>query len=100
MVPRSAIRNANSASDGMVWMTPTVPRTTWVIARTLLERIPMGILSNKVRAMTQVVLGTVGVIQTIPSLALFAFLIALLGTIGTVPALIALFLYALLPILL
>ena len=58
----------------------------------------MGILSNKVPAMTQVVLGTVGVIQTIPSLALFAFLIALLGTIGTVPALIALFLYALLPI--
>jgi osmoprotectant transport system permease protein len=47
---------------------------------------------------TQVVLGAVGVIQTIPSLALFAFLIALLGTIGTVPALIALFLYALLPI--
>jgi osmoprotectant transport system permease protein len=45
-----------------------------------------------------VVLGIVGVIQTIPSLALFAFLIALLGTIGTVPALIALFLYALLPI--
>jgi osmoprotectant transport system permease protein len=48
--------------------------------------------------MTQVVLGAVGVIQTIPSLALFAFLIALLGMIGTVPALIALFLYALLPI--
>ena len=43
-------------------------------------------------------LGVVGVIQTIPSLALFAFLIAILGTIGTVPALIALFLYALLPI--
>ncbi len=39
-----------------------------------------------------------GVIQTIPSLALFAFLIALVGTIGTWPALIALFLYALLPI--
>jgi len=37
-------------------------------------------------------------IQTIPALALFAFLIALLGAIGTVPALIALFLYALLPI--
>src|SRR6266508_999704 len=43
-------------------------------------------------------LGVVGVIQTIPSLALFAFLIALVGTIGTWPALIALFLYALLPI--
>jgi osmoprotectant transport system permease protein len=38
------------------------------------------------------------VIQTIPSLALLAFLIPLLGSIGTAPALIALFLYALLPI--
>jgi osmoprotectant transport system permease protein len=37
-------------------------------------------------------------VQTIPSLALLAFLIALLGAIGTVPALVALFLYALLPI--
>jgi osmoprotectant transport system permease protein len=60
--------------------------------------VPLGILAGKVPAMTQVVLGVVGVIQTIPSLALFAFLIALLGIIGTVPALIALFLYALLPI--
>jgi osmoprotectant transport system permease protein len=60
--------------------------------------VPLGILASKVKAVTQVVLGAVGVIQTIPSLALFAFLIALLGTIGTVPALIALFLYALLPI--
>jgi osmoprotectant transport system permease protein len=38
------------------------------------------------------------VIQTVPSLALFAFLIALVGTIGALPALLALFLYALLPI--
>jgi len=40
----------------------------------------------------------VGVIQTIPSLALLAFLIPLLQQIGTLPALVALFLYALLPI--
>jgi osmoprotectant transport system permease protein len=44
------------------------------------------------------VLGAVGLLQTVPSLALLAFLIALLGRIGFVPALIALFLYALLPI--
>jgi osmoprotectant transport system permease protein len=44
------------------------------------------------------VLSTVGVIQTVPSLALFAFLIPLFGMIGTIPALAALFLYALLPI--
>lgn len=68
------------------------------LAASIAVGVPLGILSHKVKAMTQVVLGVVGVIQTIPSLALFAFLIALLGTIGTLPALIALFLYALLPI--
>jgi osmoprotectant transport system permease protein len=44
------------------------------------------------------VLAAVGLLQTVPSLALLAFLIALLGSIGFVPALAALFLYALLPI--
>ena len=39
-----------------------------------------------------------GVLQTIPSLALLAVLIPLLGRIGTVPAIVALSLYALLPI--
>jgi osmoprotectant transport system permease protein len=68
------------------------------LAASIAVGIPLGIFSQKVRAMSQIVLGAVGVIQTIPSLALFAFLIALLGTIGTAPALIALFLYALLPI--
>jgi osmoprotectant transport system permease protein len=68
------------------------------LAASIAAGIPLGILAHKVRGLTQVVLGAVGVIQTIPALALFAFLIALLGTIGTVPALIALFLYALLPI--
>jgi len=43
-------------------------------------------------------LGAVGVLQTVPSLALLAFLIAVLGTIGFWPALLALFVYALLPI--
>jgi osmoprotectant transport system permease protein len=68
------------------------------LAASIAAGIPLGILAGKVKALAQPVLGAVGVIQTIPSLALFAFLIALLGTIGTVPALIALFLYALLPI--
>lgn len=68
------------------------------LAASIAVGVPLGILSHKVKAASQVVLGAVGVIQTIPALALFAFLIALLGMIGTVPALIALFLYALLPI--
>jgi len=45
----------------------------------------------------QAVLAVVGVIQTIPSLALLVFMIPLLG-IGAIPATVALFLYSLLPI--
>jgi len=40
----------------------------------------------------------VELLQTVPALALLAFLITLMGTIGTAPAVVALFLYALLPI--
>jgi osmoprotectant transport system permease protein len=60
--------------------------------------VPLGVLAWQRPALAQAVLGTVGVIQTIPSLALLAFLIVMVGQIGFVPALLALFLYALLPI--
>jgi osmoprotectant transport system permease protein len=60
--------------------------------------IPMGIVAQRRPRWGQFILSTVGLLQTIPSLALLAGLIAALGRIGTVPALIALFLYALLPI--
>jgi osmoprotectant transport system permease protein len=68
------------------------------LAASIALGVPLGIAAAKIPGAAQPILGTVGVIQTIPSLALFAFLIALLGTIGTIPAVIALFLYALLPI--
>jgi osmoprotectant transport system permease protein len=60
--------------------------------------IPLGIVAARSRWVAQPVLMATGVVQTIPSLALLAFLIPLTGTIGVWPALIALFLYALLPI--
>jgi osmoprotectant transport system permease protein len=60
--------------------------------------IPLGVVAARRPALGQGVLAAVGVIQTIPALALLAFLIAALGTIGTLPALVALSLYALLPI--
>src|SRR5213075_3292944 len=60
--------------------------------------VPLGIAAAKLPRFAQPILAGVGVVQTLPSLALFAFLIALVGTIGVVPALIALFLYGLLPI--
>ncbi len=64
----------------------------------ILVGVPLGVAAARRRRAGQAILAAVGVIQTIPSLALFAFLIALLGGIGATPALIALFLYALLPI--
>ena len=60
--------------------------------------IPLGVLAAFLPRMRQAVLALVGVLQTVPSLALLAILIPLLGMIGAVPALIALFVYALLPI--
>ncbi|HYJ20374.1 MAG TPA: glycine betaine ABC transporter substrate-binding protein [Burkholderiales bacterium] len=60
--------------------------------------IPLGVLAYRAPRARQWVLSGTGIVQTIPSLALFAFLIPLFGMIGTVPALVALFLYALLPI--
>ena len=60
--------------------------------------IPLGVLAGRSRLLAQPVLVATGLVQTIPSLALLAFLIPLTGTIGAWPALLALFLYALLPI--
>jgi osmoprotectant transport system permease protein len=60
--------------------------------------IPLGIVAARLPWVAQPVLALTGMVQTIPSLALLAFLIPLTGTIGLWPALIALFLYALLPI--
>ncbi|HET6263690.1 MAG TPA: glycine betaine ABC transporter substrate-binding protein, partial [Usitatibacter sp.] len=60
--------------------------------------VPLGVAAARVRAVAQPVLLLTGVVQTIPSLALLAFLIPITGSIGVWPAMIALFLYALLPI--
>ena len=60
--------------------------------------IPLGILCARHPGSEGVILGATGVVQTIPSLALLAFLIPVTGRIGIVPAFIALALYALLPI--
>ena len=60
--------------------------------------IPLGIAAHRHARLGAVLIAATGLLQTVPSLALLAFLIALLGTIGFAPALLALFLYALLPI--
>ena len=59
--------------------------------------LPLGLLAARHRFLGQLELMGIGVLQTVPALALLAFMIPLFG-IGRVPALVALCLYALLPI--
>ena len=59
--------------------------------------IPLGILSARNEAFGQTILGVVGVIQTLPSMAILVFMIPVFG-LGAYPAIAALFLYSLLPI--
>ncbi len=68
------------------------------LAAGILAGVPLGALAAKKKALAQPIFALVGIIQTIPSLALLAFLIVLMGSIGVWPAAVALFLYALLPI--
>jgi osmoprotectant transport system permease protein len=63
--------------------------------------VPLGVVLSRRPGWSRIVLGAASVVQTIPSLALFGFLIPApwIGGIGTRTALVALTLYALLPVL-
>jgi len=63
----------------------------------VLVAVPLGLLLERARRAGEWVVGALGVLQTIPSIALLAFMIPLLG-VGLWPALVALWLYALYPI--
>jgi osmoprotectant transport system permease protein len=76
-----------------------------VISLTLaiLTSVPLGILAARNENMGQAILAIVGVIQTLPSMALLVFMIPLFtvlgfGGLGPAPAIAALFFYSLLPI--
>lgn len=64
----------------------------------VLFAVPLGVWLTRAPRVAEPVMTVVGLLQTIPSVALLAFMIPLFG-IGWPPALAALFLYALLPIL-
>jgi osmoprotectant transport system permease protein len=63
----------------------------------VLVSVPLGIWSYQRPQIAHAILGVVGVIQTLPSMAVLVFMIPLLG-LGAWPAIVALFLYSLLPI--
>ena len=85
----------------------------WSLLAAIVISIPLGIIAARSTHAAQPILGAVGLIQTIPSLALLVLLMRPLGFlsetipalselgirgIGTAPAVVALFLYSLLPI--
>jgi osmoprotectant transport system permease protein len=61
-----------------------------------LVAVPLGLLLERRRSWAEGTIRSVGLLQTIPSIALLAFMIPWLG-IGVVPAVTALFLYSLYP---
>ena len=68
------------------------------LAGAILLAVPLGLALESAPRWAEAVIRAVGVLQTVPGIALLAFMIPLLG-IGVVPALVALFLYSLYPIL-
>ncbi|MCO6509546.1 MAG: ABC transporter permease [Aridibacter famidurans] len=69
------------------------------VALAILIAVPLGIYLTRNERFSGLVIGTTGVIQTIPSLALLAFMIPIPGFgLSMRSAIAALFLYALLPI--
>jgi osmoprotectant transport system permease protein len=63
----------------------------------IIVSIPLGVVAAKRSQAGHAILAAVGIIQTIPSLALLVFMIPIFG-IGGWPVIVALFLYSLLPI--
>src|SRR5580704_15786543 len=63
--------------------------------------VPLGVLLTRSVGLRRPVLGITNILQTVPSLALFGFLIPIpfIGGIGPRTAIVALVVYALLPIL-
>jgi len=60
--------------------------------------VPLGIILTRVPKFADKFISLIGILQTIPSLAILAFFIPIVG-IGKIPAILALFFYSLLPIL-
>jgi osmoprotectant transport system permease protein len=69
------------------------------IGAAVLVGMPLGMAVSRNRWAKSLVFGAAKIVQTVPSLAMLAFLLALTGKIGVLPAIVALTLYAFLPII-
>jgi osmoprotectant transport system permease protein len=105
-VTRPVSRTANSGFAAYLWerrasLLALTTRHLLLVGLALLAAViialPLGLALERGRRIAEPTIGALGVLQTIPSIALLAFMIPLLG-VGAVPALVALWLYALYPI--
>ena len=92
-------KSASLASDIARWTTRHLLLVGLSLLFSIFIGVPLGIWASRPGFVSQVILGTTGLVQTIPSLALLALLVSIpvLG-ISPVTAIIALVLYGLLPI--
>ncbi|WP_188455598.1 ABC transporter permease/substrate-binding protein [Virgibacillus oceani] len=79
-----------------IWEHLQVSLISLIIA--IVIAVPLGIILTRYKRVAEPIIGLSAIMQTIPSLAVLAFLIPFFG-IGTTPAIIALTAYGLLPIL-
>lgn len=85
-------------SDLLGYVITHLRLTAIAVVGAVLVAIPLGILVYLLGGLARPVVYFSGIVQTIPSIALLAFMIPVFG-IGEKPAIVALLLYALLPIL-
>ncbi|GGJ84962.1 ABC transporter permease [Lentibacillus kapialis] len=79
-----------------IWEHLQVSLLSLIIA--IIIAVPIGLILTRYQRIAEPIIGLSAIMQTIPSLAVLAFLIPFFG-IGTTPAIIALTVYGLLPIL-
>ncbi|MBY7143559.1 ABC transporter permease/substrate-binding protein [Virgibacillus sp. NKC19-3] len=80
----------------LIWEHLQISLISLIIA--IIIAVPLGLILTRYPRVAEPVIGLSAVMQTIPSLAVLAFLIPFFG-IGTTPAIVALTVYGLLPIL-
>jgi osmoprotectant transport system permease protein len=84
--------------DLVRWTSEHLFLVTISLAAGIVIAIPLGVAAARVRWLGQPLLAVIGLVQTVPALALLYLLSVSLHQLGVVPALVALFCYSLLPI--
>lgn len=97
--PQAPEARPSLASEILRWTARHLQLVGISLLLAILVGIPLGIVASRPGALSGFILGSVGVLQTIPSLALLALLIPIpFFGISATSAIFALFLYSLLPI--